>query len=80
MSFNAPTPHIIIMGNPVDGFRYIGPFDCIEDARLYIETEAASDATYDGPNMWIAELDLPSTQDKDYDDNGNLLAGCSHNE
>ena len=54
MSIEMPYPHIIVMGNPSDGFRFIGPFDDIEDARQYLETEASKE------NCWIAMLDVPA--------------------
>lgn len=54
MADRDPTPHCIIYGNPADGFRIIGPFDCGEDARAYLWTEPRGHE-----NMWIMELDVP---------------------
>lgn len=48
--------HIIICGNPVDGFRYIGPFDDLEAARNYL----ATDPELAQGNAWIAGLDIPA--------------------
>jgi hypothetical protein len=44
--------HIIIIGNPVDGFEYIGPFKTGEDAVAW----ANQDANIDG-EWWIAPLE-----------------------
>ena len=46
---------ILIYGNPVDGHRYVGPFDEREDAVRYMETEPLSE------NIWLAELDPPAS-------------------
>lgn len=45
--------HIIITGNPVEGFEYVGPFDSIEEA------DAASDRLDD--QWWIAPLVSPDS-------------------
>lgn len=48
------TPHIIVCGNPVDGFSFIGPFES--------NTEAAEHGNND-PHLegewWIAPLEKP---------------------
>lgn len=44
-----PTPHVVISGNPVDGFAYYGPF---EDSQ----TAIASAETITEADWWIAEL------------------------
>jgi translation initiation factor RLI1 len=46
--------HIIVYGNPSDGFRFIGPFSNRERAENYLDTEISRE------NMWIAELDEPA--------------------
>jgi hypothetical protein len=46
--------HCILVGNPSDGFRVIGPFACMKDARKYIDSEPYRE------NMWIAEMDMPA--------------------
>lgn len=45
--------YLFICGNPVDGCRYVGPFDTHEDAEQYGEDEGDGD-------WWIAELDAPA--------------------
>ena len=45
---------IVIMGNPVDGFTHIGPFDSFEDGTDYMEEERGN------PDMWLALLQKPS--------------------
>ncbi len=47
--------HIVIYGNPMSGFRFVGPFETIDDARRYIEMED------DSRNFWLAELDAPAS-------------------
>lgn len=44
---------IVIMGNPVDGFDYIGPFSSFEEADEYINQER------NPKNFWIAQLATP---------------------
>lgn len=46
---------IIIYGNPIDGFGYIGPFDSHEEAVRYMDDEPSGHHD----NMWTALLDLP---------------------
>ena len=46
--------HIVIMGNPVDGFTHIGPFECWEDANKYCEDDPSP---FD---MWVVLLQEPS--------------------
>ena len=53
--------HILITGNPVDGFIYTGPFDT-SDAAI----QAADDS---GSDWWIAELATPEP-DPRYDVDG----------
>ncbi len=45
---------IIIYGNPVDGFKYIGPFDDLNDAI----TQGNTNPDVDG-DWWVAELEEP---------------------
>ena len=30
-------PYIVVRGNPIDGFHYIGPFKSFDDAHAYAE-------------------------------------------
>lgn len=55
MADRDPSPHCILIGTPVDGYRVIGPFDCIEDARAYYDSDPTK-----GENMFIAEMDIPA--------------------
>jgi len=50
--------HIIISGNPVDGFFYYGPFEDAEQALEY------ADAEYSIRNSeyWVTELTPPEEQ------------------
>lgn len=45
--------HIIIHGNPVDGFSYIGPFPNSEAAVDHAENERLAG------DWWIAPLEVP---------------------
>lgn len=42
--------HILITGNPVDGFDYTGPFDTASDAADYANTHDIM------PDWWVAPL------------------------
>ena len=53
----ARAKHIAIYGNPVDGFRYVGPFESKEDALTYVADEPSSD------NWWVAELYAPAEEE-----------------
>ncbi len=69
-------PHVFVYGNPCDGFRFVGPFEDYDAALQYGEAEGDGD-------WWITELDAPAEQDPnmaDYDDQGNLKAGCNHGQ
>jgi hypothetical protein len=44
------TKHIVITGNPVDGFNHFGPFDGPEDASAWAEVQRF-DWEY-----WVTEL------------------------
>lgn len=45
---------LVIYGNPVDGFRYCGPFDGRGDAFEWADDNVATE--YD---WWLAELNAP---------------------
>lgn len=47
--FDLMGTHILIVGNPVDGFEYYGPFKTGEDAIAFGEEHTGSD-------WWIAPL------------------------
>ncbi|QWY83553.1 hypothetical protein [Rhizobium phage RHph_X2_28B] len=49
--------YIIISGNPVDGFTFIGPFDSADEATQY--TESNSKDLYD---WWLAPLTEPTEE------------------
>lgn len=44
----AATAHIVILGNPVDGFRYVGPFTTRDYALAWGETI--------DEEWWVAEI------------------------
>jgi hypothetical protein len=46
------SPHIMVYGNPVDGFRYVGPFQSREEAYAYASNEHR--------DAWVTELDKPA--------------------
>lgn len=48
-----PIPHIIVTGNPVEGFEFIGPFDSDVDAARYGNEDP------DMEEWWISPLDRP---------------------
>ena len=45
---------IVVMGNPVDGFIHIGPFDTFEDGTDYMEEERHN------ADMWLVLLQEPA--------------------
>lgn len=49
-----PEPHIVVMGTLGEGFRFIGPFECLADARQYIGGEPFQEHCY------IVALDIPA--------------------
>lgn len=49
---NPDLPHIIVMGNPVDGFEFIGPFPNAATAAEYGNTDPYTDEG----DWWIAPL------------------------
>jgi hypothetical protein len=54
------TPHIIVAGNPTDGFTHIGPFDTGEDAVTYME----SDPELRRGNAWVVMLQIPAGENE----------------
>lgn len=49
--------HIVMTGNIIDGFQFIGPFDDRDDAVLYAQ------ATYEfRGDWWLAELQAPGEE------------------
>ena len=54
------TPHVVLMGNPEDGFVVVGPFPDRTDAARYIGTDQS------GETMWTVELHKPA-KDRDND-------------
>jgi hypothetical protein len=53
---------LLIVGCPIDGFMYFGPFDTVNEAHDWRE------ALHVGADYWIAQLNSPSTaetQDND---------------
>jgi hypothetical protein len=53
--------HILIVGNPMDGFSYFGPFESVEDAIEYGEKNFAED------EWWVSELNKEVYDDAEND-------------
>jgi hypothetical protein len=49
--------HILIYGNPIDGFNYVGPFKNSDAALHYMKTEPHKS------NIWMVMLQTPSKED-----------------
>ena len=49
--------YIIISGNPVDRFIYIGPFDSSDDAIRFVEQSGEFDGDW-----WVTQLDEPNKE------------------
>lgn len=47
---------IMVYGNPIDGFCYVGPFGSHEDAKAYMESED------DRTDCWVADLFAPALE------------------
>ena len=47
---------VLIHGNPVDGFKVIGPFITAEDANYYADEVRVHNRTLDG-DWWIAGIE-----------------------
>jgi hypothetical protein len=52
---------VVIVGNLVDGFRFVGPFADFDDASVY------SDRFESGSADWIAVLEAPEVTKKGQD-------------
>ena len=50
--------YIVIKGDPVDGFSYIGPFNSTDDAEAYMDAES-NDTT------WMLQLESPHQEEDD---------------
>lgn len=51
--------YIIIRGNPVDGFDYIGPFASRDEALAYMDEDRSKS------DQWATELATPHWMEKD---------------
>ena len=49
---------IVIKGDPVDGFEYIGPFNATEDAEAYMDQES-------NETTWMLQLVDPQGPEDD---------------
>ncbi len=49
------TKHIIVVGNPVDGLRFYGPFSDAESACSYADLEL-SDGSLEWFEWWVAPI------------------------
>ena len=55
-------PYVLIYGNPVDGFTYVGPFNSLHEAHNYVEWMGF-------PVYWLSELmQVPPIVDGEYVD------------
>lgn len=63
VGMDEPTQAVIITGNPVDGFSFIGPFPDEDAAREYGENLIPDD-------WWVSELETPigAAYEDEYDD------------
>jgi hypothetical protein len=50
-------PHIVIYGNPIDGFEYIGPFPNAIAAATYGNTDPHG---AEGGDWWTCKLHAPA--------------------
>lgn len=48
---------VLVIGNPVDGLKFIGPFDTADEAIEYAD-ENADDA------FWVASIQSPEHEDE----------------
>lgn len=51
--------YIIVRGNPIDGFDYVGPFDSCDEAVAYMSEDDSAD------NQWVTHLAIPHWIEKD---------------
>ena len=47
---------ILIIGNPVDGLHFVGPFDTADEANEYAEV------VYDDEEWWSVALESPKDE------------------
>ncbi len=50
--------YILTYGNPADGFKYIGPFDCGDDANEY------GDIWLHQHDWWVILLQKPASEEE----------------
>jgi hypothetical protein len=46
--------YIVIVGNPVEGLKFIGPFDNANDVLEWVEDHGGSS------QWWLADMEMPS--------------------
>ena len=51
------SPRVVLTGNPLDGFKVVGPFADFEAALNFIETEPQGGSE----DMWVTDLHAPAT-------------------
>ena len=59
MSTLETAAHVVVAGNPADGFVIVGPFSDVAGAHRYIEAEPVPDKRY----MWVCELHAPAEEE-----------------
>lgn len=47
--------HMLVVGNPFEGFRFVGPFDSLDDAQEFGE------AVFPMMDWWFCELENPAS-------------------
>lgn len=50
-------PAIIVSGDPLSGFRFIGPFESYDEAEKYLRAKYVQNVGY--PDAWVYPLDEP---------------------
>ena len=48
---------ILVCGNPIDGFQFVGPFSDSDSATEYAEKEGHGE-------WWVCEMDAPSDENE----------------
>lgn len=59
------TTCIIVVGNPIDGYKFFGPFDSYDDADVWAEGphEGKLQEFFDCKESWICPLTPPAPED-----------------
>jgi hypothetical protein len=60
MPASEATGFIIIMGGPIDGFEFFGPFNSMQEAIAWFQ-RMKKDGHINTTNTWFRELSKPGT-------------------